>query len=243
MLPQPIQAVLFDLDGTLRENEPPLLATFFEYARDLGLAVSHDQERDAARWIYAYWAGSEEFKQDRELSQDQMPQLWQAFARRQLTFLGASAAEASQMAEAIEVRMQAEYRPQHRVPVLVPGLLDDLAAAGLKLAVVSNRREPISDLMIELGLADKFELTLAAGEVGYWKPDPRLLELAADRLGVAPSRAVYVGDNYFADARGAQQAGMVAVLLDPDGLFPEADCPVIRDLGELAGLLAFSRQT
>jgi HAD superfamily hydrolase (TIGR01549 family) len=238
----PIEAVLFDLDGTLRENEPPLLSTFFHYARDLGLPISHEQERAAARWIHAYWADSNELRQDRSLSQDEMPQLWQAFARRQLEFLGAPESEAAGMAAAIEARMQSEYHPTHRVASCAPELLDELTEAGLKLAVVSNRRESIAGLLQELELADRFELSLVAGEVGFWKPDPRLLELAAERLGVAPSRALYVGDNYFADARAAQDAGMTAVLLDPEDLFPEADCQVIRDLGELSGLLAFSKQ-
>jgi putative hydrolase of the HAD superfamily len=233
---------LFDLDGTLRENEPPLINTFFDYARDFGLPISAEKARQAARWIHAYWADSDELRQDRHLTQDTMPNLWQAFARRQLVFLGAPDSESDGMAEAIEARMQAEYHPQHRIADQAPQLLDELTKAGMKLGVVSNRREPITDLVDELGLADWFALTLVAGEVGYWKPDPRLLEVATERLGVSPSSALYVGDNYFADVPAAQDAGMTAVLLDPEGLFPEADCSVIRDLGELSTLLAISTQ-
>jgi FMN phosphatase YigB (HAD superfamily) len=52
-------------------------------------------------------------------------------------------------------------------------------------------------------------------------------------MGIEPGQAVYVGDNYFADVIGAQRAGMRAVLIDPEGLFPEADCPVIHKISEL----------
>ena len=52
-----------------------------------------------------------------------------------------------------------------------------------------------------------------------------------------PDQTIYVGDNYFADILGAANAGLRPVLLDPDGLFPEAACPVISSLGELLGVL------
>jgi HAD superfamily hydrolase (TIGR01549 family) len=139
---------------------------------------------------------------------------------------------------AIQQRMIDEYRPVDVIPEDVPNLLDGLRDAGYRLAVVSNRRNPISDLMSELGLAEHFDLTLAAGEVGWWKPDHRLLQFAADKLGVPAHAACYVGDNFYADVPAAEGAGMQAVLLDPQSLFPEATCPVIQDLGDLATLLA-----
>lgn len=232
------RAVLFDLDGTLRHNQPSQIDTFFSFAEDLGLASTPEQIRDTTRWIHAYWADSDELKEDRAERGDEWEQLWLAFATRQLAFLGVEIEDAKRMAKAIQARMIAEYRPQHIVPDEVPGLLDDLRSAGYRLGVVSNRRNAIDDVVSELGLAEKIDLTLAAGEVGWWKPDHRLLMHAADRLGVPTDKSLYVGDNYFADVLAAQGAGMRAVLLDPEGLFPEADCQVIRELGELAGILA-----
>ena len=52
-------------------------------------------------------------------------------------------------------------------------------------------------------------------------------------MEIEPGQAVYVGDNYFADVIGAQRAGIGAVLIDPQDLFPEADCPVIQKISEL----------
>lgn len=232
------RAVLFDLDGTLRHNAPSQIDTFFSFARESGLDISAEQARDTTRWIHAYWADSDDLKEDRAQQGDNWEDLWLAFAVRQLTFLGVDPAEAVGMAKTMQQRMIEEYHPNHFVPPEAPVLLEDLKGAGCRLAVVSNRRNPIVDVIAELGLAEHFDLTLAAGEVGWWKPDHRLLTFAAEKLGVPANEALYVGDNFYADVPAAQGAGMQAVLLDPQSLFPEATCQVIGSLGELAGILA-----
>ncbi len=58
------------------------------------------------------------------------------------------------------------------------------------------------------------------------------------RLGIQPSQSLYVGDNYYADVVGASRAGLKPVLIDPEGLFPEADCPIICKIGDLPELLS-----
>jgi putative hydrolase of the HAD superfamily len=232
------QAVFFDLDGTLRHNDPSQIDTFFSYARDLGVMITPKQAHETTRWIYSYWADSEELRRDRQQHSEEWEAFWRAFAVRQLTFLGATPEEAGRLAEAIQRRMIDEYKPSHCVPKEVPSLLEDLRQAGCRLGVVSNRRNPIGEVVSELGLAEQFDMTLAAGEVGWWKPDHRLLIYAAERLGVPAADAMYVGDNFYADVPAAEGAGMQAVLLDPAALFPEANCRVIQSLGELTTLLA-----
>ena len=87
-------------------------------------------------------------------------------------------------------------------------------------------------------LAGYFDFTLAAGEINAWKPEPEIFRHALNRCALKPEQAVYVGDNYYADIIGAQGAGLLPVLIDPDDLFPEATCAVIRTIGELPALLA-----
>jgi putative hydrolase of the HAD superfamily len=79
-----------------------------------------------------------------------------------------------------------------------------------------------------------------AGQVSAWKPDPGLFIHALECLGVPAQSAIYVGDNYYADVVGARRAGVHPVLYDPEGVFPNADCTVIRRIGEL-DLLAETR--
>jgi putative hydrolase of the HAD superfamily len=56
-------------------------------------------------------------------------------------------------------------------------------------------------------------------------------------LGTQPAHALYVGDNYYADVLGARAAGLEPVLIDPDEIFPEADCAVIHCISEILPLL------
>jgi len=55
---------------------------------------------------------------------------------------------------------------------------------------------------------------------------------------VAPGDAVYAGDIYSIDVVGARAAGLRPVLVDEGGLYPDADCPRVRSLAELAVHLA-----
>jgi putative hydrolase of the HAD superfamily len=111
--------------------------------------------------------------------------------------------------------------------------LQVLQEASFSLGIVSNRSAPFHDLVDALGLGPYFDFVLAAYEVDSWKPDVRIFQHALQRAGSRPECTLYVGDNYYADVVGARRAGLKPVLLDPDGIFPEAECPVIRSLGEL----------
>ena len=70
-----------------------------------------------------------------------------------------------------------------------------------------------------------------------WKPDPAIFKRAFALSNTPPEHNLYIGDNYYADIIGARAAGIQPVLLDPHGLFPEADCPIVRHLGEIVSLL------
>ena len=76
-----------------------------------------------------------------------------------------------------------------------------------------------------------------AAEVDAWKPDPRIFNRALELTASDPEKVIYVGDNFFADVVGAKNAGLQPVLLDEDGIFPDAGCLVIGRLGELIDLL------
>ena len=92
----------------------------------------------------------------------------------------------------------------------VPGALEavsELERLGLRLAVVSNWDVALAEHLGRLGLADRFATIVTSAEAGAPKPDPRIFELALERLGVSASRALHVGDAE-ADEEGARAAGM-----------------------------------
>lgn len=69
------------------------------------------------------------------------------------------------------------------------------------------------------------------------KPDERIFHLYLQKFGKHSDEIVYVGDNYWVDIKGAQKANIQPVLIDPENLFPEVTCPVIRSLLDLLPML------
>lgn len=116
--------------------------------------------------------------------------------------------------------------------------LERLKASGYRLAVVSNGDGQGPRRLAEAGLADYFEWITDSGNVGVEKPEPGIFTLTLEKLGVAPGRAVHVGDFYQVDILGARRAGIrQGILVDPYGDWPEADCPRIAGVAELPALL------
>jgi pyrophosphatase PpaX len=77
----------------------------------------------------------------------------------------------------------------------IPRVLTELGRRRLRLAVVSSRRlEPLEWGLQACGLRSHFETVVGLDCVSHPKPDPEGLLLAARRLGVRTSRAVYIGD-------------------------------------------------
>ena len=236
--PNGITAVLFDLDGTLRHSQPAYNQTILDYAVQIGAAESAGRRRDVLRWVHAYWAQSPEMLQHQQDFGGLSEGFWVYYASLTLRQFGCSEGQAQELAPQVYQRMQAEYQPVDHVPADAWETLRALQAAGFRLGVASNRRTPYAEQITALGLAPYFEFTLAAGEISSWKPEPAIFLHAVGLLGAQPDQTMYVGDNYYADILGAQDAGLHPVLLDPERLFPEASCPVITALGELLDVLS-----
>ena len=93
---------------------------------------------------------------------------------------------------------------------LLPGARETLLALrgrGLELAVVANWDCALPDHLERVGVADLFGTIVTSAEAGVPKPDPAVFRLALGRLGVAPERALHVGDEP-ADEEGARAAGL-----------------------------------
>jgi putative hydrolase of the HAD superfamily len=106
-----------------------------------------------------------------------------------------------------------------------------LAAAGRRVAVLSNFDQRLPAILAGLGL-DAPDGVLLPAELGAAKPDPRFFASAAAHLGVAPTEAVYVGDDPELDLAAARRAGWQA--LDAAALATLDALPVRIDALEAA---------
>jgi putative hydrolase of the HAD superfamily len=232
-----IKAVLFDMDGTLRESQPTGGEVFTEYALSIGLPITKHDRILAARWEHYYFASSPEIRQDFTRFGDDDKGFWQNFGKRRLIALGCSSQQAEELAPAFSDHMDKNYKPVDIIPEGALETLETLRHRGLLLGVVSNRDLPYHDRLKELGMSPYFSFSLAAGEVHSWKPSPGIFEYALKRAQTQAHETIYVGDNYFADVIGARNAGLHPILYDRLGIFDDPGCLVVTSLSQIPALL------
>ena len=82
--------------------------------------------------------------------------------------------------------------------------------------------------------------------LGFGKPDPRVFVEACRRLGTAPERTAYVGDELDVDAVAARAAGLLGIWVDrpggrrlplTDAEIAAADVVTIESFDQLPGAL------
>ena len=233
----PIKAVFFDLDGTLRHSVPSGGEVFTDYVIKLGLQVAHEDKLRAMRWEHLYWANSPDLRDDLIAHSGESEKFWIEYSRRRLVALGAPAEWAMKYAPQVSTHMGSEYKPESIVPDDVRRALVQLKQEGYIMAVLSNRDKPFQETLATHNISDFFDFSFAGGEVNAFKPEPDFFVHALKRAHVSAQEAVYVGDNYFADVVGSHRAGLTPILYDRVGIFPEADCVVIKTFDELNSVL------
>jgi putative hydrolase of the HAD superfamily len=112
------------------------------------------------------------------------------------------------------------------------------------LAVVTDAQSTYArGELHKVGLLGYFDPVVISGDHGYRKPDRRLFQLALDAMGVAPGKALYVGNDMYRDIFGAREAGLKTVLFDSDqgtrfhrDCVPDYTITDFRDLLDILGL-------
>ena len=101
----------------------------------------------------------------------------------------------------------------------------ELSRRGYILGIIANTitETEIPDYLEEYGLTEYFKTVVLSSKVGIRKPNPEIYWEAARRVGVEPSKCVYVGDNPVRDVEGTRAAGyaMMILILEPDTLKKE----------------------
>lgn len=110
------------------------------------------------------------------------------------------------------------YEPLAKIATAEPDIRETLAKlrnAGLKLGIVSNTFLTQSSLdrhLEEFGILEFFPLRMYSHEILWRKPNVKIFNEAARRLGLDPSEIMFVGDRLDTDIKGARKAGMIPIL-------------------------------
>lgn len=174
--------VVFDLDGTVVNTIPLIIASYEHAMRDVLGEVPSAAEARA-------WIGQT---------------LYATFGTRH--------PERAQELVDSYVAWNAAHLPEllQDFPG-TPELLAALTDAGVTIGVAtSKRRVSAENTLRHAGLAGLLEVTVAMEDTDAHKPGPEPLLLALERIGGRPSQAAYVGDAGV-DVLAAQAAGMASI--------------------------------
>lgn len=212
-MPNP-RAILFDLGGTLFDFAPmSTLAVFGMAGR-----MTYDHLAAAGHTLPPYnryfrakvWAVRRAY-------------LWSLITRREFNCFDVLCRVSRQMNLTLDDATLRELAWQWYSPItgyttvadcVIP-TLQRLRDRGHQLALISNTCIPgfVLDRHLDLhGLTEFFPLRIYSSEVRYRKPHPQIFRLALRQLNLLPTEAIYVGDRVGPDVKGAQAAGLRAVL-------------------------------
>ncbi len=220
-----IRAVTFDAGGTLIHWFTHPSRQFGELCRLAGIGLSAEDARRASEACVRF-RSSNPPRPDRPVEDA----WWLEHDE-----VGLRAAGLSEDLPVLAQRIQAVAHNLRVGWVLdpdIPAVLEELAARGLVLGVVSNWDGTLRRRLEALGVARYFRYIADSGELGVSKPDPEILRVACRRLGVALADCLHVGDRPDTDGGVAAAAGASALIYDPLGAL-EVDLPRVTRLRDV----------
>lgn len=182
-----IDAVFFDLDGTLADTAPDLAAAANRLVVERGRPpVAYEKLRPVASHGARGLLGAAFGKQPED---PDFPALRDLF----LDYYEADIAVHTRLFDGM------------------PQVLAALEAAGIRWGIVTNKIARFTvPLVAAIGLAPRASAVVSGDTTPYAKPHPAPLLHAAELSGVTPQRCVYVGDD-LRDIQAGKAAGMVTI--------------------------------
>lgn len=185
--------VLFDLDGTLIDSGPIILASMQHAVRTvLGREIPPEE-------LGMTIGGQGIVAQMQAIDVDHADDLLEAYKEHN-----------DGLHETLEAFEE--------LVALLPGF----KAEGRKLGIVTAKRHRTVGLALERfpALADAFDVVVGFEDTERHKPDPEPVLLAVERLAGTPGEAAYVGDSPF-DIGAAKAAGVFAIAVGWGGIHPD----------------------
>ncbi len=193
-----ISSILFDFGGTLDSDGGHWLDRFWAIYEKIGLTqLSKPQIKEAF-----YWADAQA-DLDPPMKKARLREMMERHVHWQFEKLGLN--DPKLEAEAAN----AFIRPSEKILRRNRTVLERLKVMGIRLGIISNFYGNVETLCQEFGLSPYLDVVLDSAVVGLKKPDPKLFELALQRLGAtSPAEVAFVGDSFERDMVPAKGLGM-----------------------------------
>lgn len=227
------QAVIFDLFGTLVRNFST--KEYQEVLAQMAEAISV-----SASDFIKHWYGA---ARERNTGTGGLQSI-QDSVRHIGKVLGHDVSD-SQMEQAIKARL--DYIKWMLTPR--PGVSETISylkSKSCKIGLLSDSSIEIPLVWERTPLACQFDVAVFSCLVGLKKPDPKIYELACERLNVPAGNCLFIGDGGSRELSGAAKAGMHPVMIEAYGKaeLPQSNSeaadwtgPVISSLEEVKGLI------
>jgi putative hydrolase of the HAD superfamily len=198
------RAVIFDLFGTLVRNFST--REYQQVLEQMALAVCISPADFTRLWYSA--------SRERQTGTGGLQSVQASI--RQIGKLSGKDIKDDQVEKAIKARL--DYVRQMLTPrPQAIEVLRTLKTRGYKIGLLSDCSVEIPMVWEETPLAALFDATVFSCSVGLKKPDPRIYELACERLAVRPEDSLYIGDGGSRELTGAVAAGLHAVMIKAYG--------------------------
>jgi pyrophosphatase PpaX len=185
--------VLFDLDGTLIDSGPIILASMQHATRTvLGREIAYEE-------LAATVGGQGLVAQMRQLDPEHVDELVEVYREHNDPL--------HETLEAFDDLLD---------------VLPELRAGGRRLGIVTAKRHRTVQLALDRfpDLAEQFDVVVGHEDTERHKPEPDPVLAALERLGAEPGDAAYVGDSPF-DIQAAKAAGAFAIAVGWGGIHPD----------------------
>jgi putative hydrolase of the HAD superfamily len=209
-----LDAVLFDAAGTLIRPREPIGEVYARAAAAAGVALPAWRIEDAFRRVLRR-APAMAFPGEPPPRVRELERAWWRDRVRE-TFLAADSGVRFRDFDGLFEDLFRTFAEPARWEA-VPGARGALAfarARGLRTGIVSNFDHRLHGILQGLDLTKLVDDVTLPADVGAAKPDRRIFEVALARLGSAPERAVYVGDDADQDVAAARAAGLRAIQVE-----------------------------
>lgn len=165
------QAVLFDLDGTLANSLLDLAACVNHALQQYGFPTRPAEN-------FRYYAGDGIAK----------------MVERALPEEHRDPATVEKVKELFSARYATHYADETAAYDGLCDLVDDLKAAGVKVAVVTNKAQEFAEVVVQKLYGNRFEVILGMQPGIPAKPDPTGPFMVMKQLGVTPEQCAFIGD-------------------------------------------------
>lgn len=239
-----LKAVFFDAAGTLFDAREPVGHTYARIARKHGLHA--DDAAVTAGFRHAF-SSTPSLAFGPNKNADEIRRLerewWHGLVRRSFDGLG----EFDSFDAYFDELFAYFGDPDHWQPLPdAHATLQRLKESGLKLGVISNFDYRLYRILDGLQLRPFFDTVTISSEAGWAKPAQQIFDTALSDVGVASSEALHIGDSEHMDVRGAQEAGLRAILIDvgSDGAsLLSADAARVASLAQVIEVMRLLRFT